>query len=300
MSGQRVRREFKPVGGERLGRFFLFLVRLLPYWLGYAVSAWVGRLAARIARQQRAIVESNLEPVLPGATPQERRRTAVVVFGHAMRAYYELLHAPFLPPERLADMVQIGGPGWEPFLEAHRQGRGAILISTHQSSFDLIGLSLASRGFPLHIFVLPEQTDSLAILHERRLELGIQAMPVSPQALRTSLRVLREGGTLVVFGDRPIKGQGTEVEFFGRPTLLPDAHVRLALRCEALVFGCFPSREADGYHLRFVPLELVRGGDEKADVRENLQRIARMMEGPIRAHPEQWHLLIQLWGADVP
>ncbi|MBN1484813.1 MAG: hypothetical protein JXA37_08835 [Chloroflexia bacterium] len=287
--------ERSPVLGERAGRLALVLARLLPYRVGRALSTCMGHLAARLVPRLRRIVEGNLKAVLPQASPRERRRTAVRVLVHAMRSYYELLHAPSLSAQQLVQMAQMEGPGWECFQEAHRQGRGVILVSTHQSSFDLIGLSLAARGFPLHIFVLPEQTDSLAVLHEKRLEMGTQALPVGPRTLRTALRALREGGTLVVFGDRPVKGQGTEVEFFGRPTVLPDAHVRLAQRCEAAILGSFPYHADDGYHLRMVPLELARSGDDQADLRENVQRVAHMIEEPIRAHPEQWHLLLPLW-----
>jgi KDO2-lipid IV(A) lauroyltransferase len=92
-----------------------------------------------------------------------------------------------------------------------------------------------------------------------------------------------------------MKGQGTEVEFFGRPTLLPDGHVRLALQTGAMVFGTFVYRENKEYQFRFVPLEMVRSGNKEADVRENAQRVARMIEAPIRAHPEQWHLFYRLW-----
>jgi Lauroyl/myristoyl acyltransferase len=45
----------------------------------------------------------------------------------------------------------------------------------------------------------------------------------------------------------------------------------------------------------FVPIELSSTGDDEADIRTGVQRLAQAMEPAIRAHPEQWHLLIRLW-----
>ena len=50
------------------------------------------------------------------------------------------------------------------------------------------------------------------------------------------------------------------------------------------------------YRLRFEPaVELVRSGNEEADVRENTARFTRVIEDYIRAHPDQWLWVHKRW-----
>src|SRR5206468_6614961 len=56
-------------------------------------------------------------------------------------------------------------------------------------------------------------------------------------------RVLRRGGVLGFLADRAITGVGERVEFFGRQTLLPSAHVALAHRTGAALVPAFTWRQ---------------------------------------------------------
>jgi KDO2-lipid IV(A) lauroyltransferase len=280
---------------ERTMRFAMFLVRLVPRWLGYPLAEWASRMFARLAPTARGIVESNLRPVLGTDDPHRLREVAIQVFGHAGRAYYEMFYLPSSPREKITALMNMEEPGWTRLQEIFRQGRGIILTSTHQSSFDLAGQAIAAHGFPMLVIALPDQDEGFAFMNRLRLFQGVQVIPAGPRALREAIRTLREGKIVVMGGDRPIKGQGTMVQFFGRPTLLPDGPVRLAMHTGAALMLAACRREQGQYWLHFQEFELIRSGDDEADVHTNAQRLALAMELVIRAHPEQWHLLLKLW-----
>lgn len=286
-------RQVRPLS-ERLMRLGLFLARILPRAIGYPLVQTIAWLWGLFSPHARGILESNLEPVLE-ENRWRRRWTALRIFVHAARQYYEMFYLPSVPPARIATMVHFDEPGWSHFIEAYRSGKGVILIAPHLSSFDLAGQAITARGYPMLVLVLPEQERGFLFLNRLREFQQTRIMPVGPKALRAALRVLSEGGIVVTGADRPIKGQGTEVEFFGRPTLLPDGHVRLALHTGSNLFLAYCRREGGRYRVNMQPIELLREGDRAACVRENVQRIARAMEPCIRAHPEQWHLFQQLW-----
>ncbi len=295
-SSLRRRRWFKQVRpiSERLMRLGLFLARVLPRPIGYPLVQAIAWLWGLFSPHARGILESNLLPVL-GENRCRRRWVALQVFVHAARQYYEMFYLPSVPPAKIATMVHFDEPGWSHFLEAYRSGKGVVLVAPHLSSFDLAGQAITARGYPMLVLVLPEQERGFLFLNRLREFQKTRIMPVGPKALRAALRVLSEGGIVVTGADRPVKGQGVEVEFFGRPTLLPDGHVRLALHTDANLFLAYCRREKGEYRVNMLPIELVRGGEREACIRENVQHLARAMEPCIRAHPEQWHLFQQLW-----
>ncbi len=290
------KKQFKQVHpiSERLMRMGLFLARVLPRAVGYPLVQTIAWLWGLFSPHARGILENNLRPVL-GESRCRRRWTALRIFVHAARQYYEMFYLPSVPPARIATMVHFDEPGWSRFVDTYNSGKGVILIAPHLSSFDLAGQALTARGYPMLVLVLPEQERGFLFLNRLREFQQTRIMPVGPKALRAALRVLAEGGIVVTGADRPIKGQGTEVEFFGRPTLLPDGHVRLALHTGAGLFLAYCRREQGQYRVNMLPIELLRAGDRETSVRENVRRIARTMEPCIRAHPEQWHLFQQLW-----
>lgn len=288
-------REASAVGGTGMMRLCLTLARVLPPRFGYALSEGLGRLAGRVLVKRRAILESNLIPVLETADRRQLRRVAVEIFAHAMRSYYDNLFMPFASREAVANAVVFDPHFWPQLVEMKAQGQPIILVVTHQSSYDLPGQVLAARGYPLSALALATPASSFTFLNDLRRQQGINVLPASPHAIRHMVRTLREGGTIALGGDRPVKGQGVEVEFFGRPTILPDAHIRLAMHTGAHVVGAFCRRREGEYHVRGYLHELVTTGNQEEDVRENVQRFARVMEGAIREHPEQWHLFLRLW-----
>ncbi len=272
----------------------LFVARVLPPRIGYAVVEQIGMLYGRLDHRLRAILESNLEPVLETSDPKRLRSVAVQVFRHFARAYYELFHLPFVPPEKIAIMANLEEPGWTQFQEHYHRGKGVIMTGIHMSSFDLGGQVILARGFPMLVLALPEEGFAL-INQMRAFQPGGRVLPVGPGAIREALRELRRGGILATGADRLIREQGTVVEFFGRPTLLPDGSVRLALHSGAALICSFVFRKENRYWIRLQPLELIRTGNPERDIRENVQQVARTIEPVVRTYPEQWHLLRRLW-----
>jgi lauroyl/myristoyl acyltransferase len=110
--------------------------------------------------------------------------------------------------------------------------------------------------------------------------------------------VLRRGGVLAFLADRAVSGVGERVEFFGRPALLPSAHVALALHTGAALVPAFAWREGRALVARIEePLEIRRTGDREADVREGVRRFAALLQRYVARHPEQWTVFEPVWRA---
>ena len=101
---------------------------------------------------------------------------------------------------------------------------------------------------------------------------------------------------LGILADRAVTGVGERVQFFGREALLPSAAVVLSLRTGAPLVPSFAGRSDGVLTASFEPpLELPSTGDRDADVREGVQRFARVLERYVRSAPEQWTVFEDFW-----
>lgn len=269
--------------------------RWAPRWFGYTVAGFIGWLSARLSPKRRSILEANLAHVLPGADRRHLRKVANEVFVHALRSYYDILYLSRVSPKKTARLITFDEPGWSQLEEVRAGGRGVVIAVTHQSSFDLAGQAISARGHPMFTLGLPAPGKTMALFNKLRTAKGLRIIPVGPRAVREAIRSLRRGEVVAIAADRPVRGQGMVIQFFGRPTLLPDAHVRLALQTGAAIFCTSVRRVGGRYHLRTEPYETTRTGDKETDIRQNAQRIAAVLEGFIRERPEQWHMFQKLW-----
>src|SRR5713101_2442583 len=262
------------------------LPRVPPGWQG-PISEVVGTLAYLGAPRQRAAVRANLAAIAPGRPLSARR-----VFVNQVRQYLEVFQIPRLDRARFDEIVRV--EGWDNFLCAQRLGKGVIFGSAHLGPVALVGQFLMTRGFTL---TLPaEKTDSefMHAVNRARQAQGLVLVPIdSTLAIH---RVIRDGGVLGILADRAVTGIGERVEFFGRPALLPSAHVALALRTGAALLPAFTWRENGLLHARIEPpLELVSTGDRGDDVRAGVQRFAALFERYLKEHPEQWTVFEPVW-----
>ena len=93
------------------------------------------------------------------------------------------------------------------------------------------------------------------------------------------------------------------MDFFGRPACTTSGIARIALRTDAAVVPGFLAWHAAErkYRLQFArALDLVRTGDEDADVRENTARFMAVIEAYVREHPDQWLWVHKRWKTRPP
>jgi lauroyl/myristoyl acyltransferase len=262
------------------------LPRVPPAWQG-PISEIVGTIAYVAAPRAREAVRANLAIIAP-----ERSLSARRVFVNQVRQYLEVFQIPRLDRARFDAIVRV--EGWDNFLCAQRLGKGVIFGSAHLGPVALVGQILMHRGYTL---TLPaEKTDSefMHAVNRARQAQGLVLVPMD-SALGIH-RVIRDSGVLGILADRAVTGVGERVEFFGRSALLPSAQVALALRTGAALVPAFAWREKGLLFARIEePLELVSTGDRDADVRAGVRRFAAILEGYIKARPEQWTVFEPVW-----
>ena len=234
-----------------------------------------------------SIIALCVATIAPGQPLSARR-----VFVNQVLQYLEVFQIPRLDRARFDAVVRV--EGWDNFLCAQRLGKGVIFGSAHLGPIALVGQILMTRGYTLTLPAEKTNSEFLLAVNRARQAQGLVLVPMD-SAIGIH-RVIRGGGALGILADRAVTGIGERVEFFGRPALLPSAHVALALRTGAALVPAFAWREKGFLMARIEePLELISTGDRDADVRAGVRKFAARLERYVREHPEQWSVFEPVW-----
>lgn len=270
-----------------LSRTAEFALPLMPGALIGPVAEAVGTLAYLASPGARRSVRANLAVIAP-----DRKTSARRVFVEQTRNYVEIFSIPRIEPERLLASLRIDG--WEHVARAYAQGKGVILASAHLGSVSFVGQMVLAHGYPVALPVEVETSEFHRSVNRARSGAGLQL--IRTDSSLGIFRVLREGKVLGILADRAVTGVGARVEFFGRPALLPTAAVVLSLRTGAPLLPSFAGRSDGVLTATFEPpLEIPKTGNRDTDVREGVQRFARVLERYVGNAPEQWTVFEDFW-----
>lgn len=193
--------------------------------------------------------------------------------------------------------------GIEQLEKARAEGRGVILVTAHLGNWELGGILLALKGFPMSVVTLEEPTTELTRWRDAyRRQVGICTHAVGPGhdfAFVEVIRTLRSGGIVAMLVDRPYAGSGLPVEFFGRKTEFSSAPALLWQHTGAAVIPAFVLHDESGRYTAFAqaPLPFTKSTEPRADLAANTQLLATHFEHVIRQHPEQWFNYVPIWPA---
>ncbi|MEP6693196.1 MAG: lysophospholipid acyltransferase family protein [Chloroflexota bacterium] len=261
----------------------------LPRALHGPFAEVVGTLAYLAAPGARRAVRGNLSVVAPG-----RDGSGVVrrVFVEQSRNYVEIFSIPRIDPQRL--IAEVSTDGWEHVAHAYEQGKGVILASAHLGPVSFVGQIVLAHGYPTALPVEVATSEFQRSVNRARGGAGLQL--IKTDSAMGIFRFLREGKVLGILADRAVTGVGERVEFFGREALLPSAAVVLSMRTGAPLVPSFAGRRSGQLTASFEPpLEIPDTGDRAADVREGVQRFARVLERYVRRSPEEWTVFEDFW-----
>ncbi len=183
--------------------------------------------------------------------------------------------------------------GMEYFLSALKCGRGVILVSAHVGNWELGGLVLSLRGYPLTTVYRPFGHRRLDRLFDaRRSARGFTTLPLG-NAVRGLTNALRSNGTVALLADRDFSRQVAAVPFFGEYARLPRGPAVLAARTGACIVPTFLIRGVDDrYLLNFLgtidPLEM-------PGIFALQRGIVEALEIVIGAYPHQWFIFDDFW-----
>ena len=283
----------------RVMRLAMTLSQYTPERIGHQLSWWAASTVSRLRPAVYRVVESNLAPVLGTIeNHQVLEQTARKVLYLALRSYFDLFRALRLPEDKMISLVDVPEATREVARSLWDREKGTVLVFPHLGNFDLGGHAILRLLPEMQLFTLPDPPPGFQLLNESRRRSGVTVTPLSTNALRDAIKLLRRGGVVSIAADRPVSDLDEPVPFFGRPARVPSGHIRLALKTGAsVVLGyCVLSPETRRYTMHLEPpMEMTRTGNRDEDLQLNMHRVLNGLESIIRSWPEQWQMFVPVW-----
>ena len=252
------------------------------------------------ARMDREALISNIHHILGEGVPREEAtRLAKKTFRRYSQYLIDLICTSRMSEEELKGLIFEASNG-EVILKAVEAGRGAILLTAHLGNWELGGVILKVLDLPVNIVYFPDRIWGVEKSRRRYREkkgVGQLAITGSPFSLVSMMQALRRNEIVCLQGDRNYGRRGVKVDFFGSPVSFPPGPVMLAMASKAPLIPIFIIHE-DGKGYRFlvedsVPIQDT--GNREEDIRENLVRVASVLERYLKEYPDQWFNFVPYW-----
>ena len=281
-----------------LFRFAGFLAPRIPAGIGYALCAFAGNVWFWLGANKQATYLSNVRTILgDAASATQVQSVARRGFQNLIKNYFDLFRNHGITREKIQQQLE-RVDGLEMLEDALKQGKGVIAGSGHFGAWDMV-IQLTAVYLKAEI-VVPNERFGPEKLFQYVLGLrksqGIEMVPLdlAPRAL---IKIIKNGGIAGLAYDRDITKTGPIVQFFGKPTQMPDGAVQLSFKYGAPVFLGFSIRQPDGrsHVILEPPLTFERTGNMQNDIQAGVQKMANIMERYIRQYPDQWLMFQKIW-----
>jgi len=273
----------------------ILLINLLPTELAMKFGDLIAFLGFSVFRIRRNVTLDNLRKSF-GDKYSEREYADIGyrAYRNFARSMIEFGMFPRLKKRGLAGLVTVEGENV--FKEALEAGRGAVLITGHFGSWELMGACLAGRGWPIDYLVGEQHNrlvNDLMNRHRKMFGIGLIEMGVAAKGV---FKAVRGGRMVAMLSDQDAGGDGTIVEFLGRPASTPKGPAAFALKTGAPQICGFIVREGSRHR---VILEKDIGfrpsGNKDDDIRGLTQAYTNILERYIRDYPDHWFWPHRRW-----
>src|SRR2546423_10760978 len=239
----------------------------------------------------------NLELAFPEKTEKERKRILRAEFTSLGRQLAELCQFPRYTPENVDQVVVYDG--LENYERAFARGKGVLFLTAHFGAWELSAFAHSLHGHRVNIVMRPMDNEYLdRMLQSYRTMHGNKVVP-KDDFVRRLLAAMKAGETVGILMDTNMTPpQGVFVDFFGIPACTASGLARIALRTDAAVVPGFTVWDSKlrKYILHFDPaVELIRTGDDQADIVANTAKFTKVIEDFIRRYPDQWLWVHRRW-----
>lgn len=267
-----------------VGILLALILARLPLRARWSFGRLLGRIAYRLAKKRRRVVEVNLSLCFPELSPEEHTALVEKNLESAGIAIVETAAVWFRNSIDFDDLVDI--EGIDELRAARAEGRGVILVGMHLSTLDFCGALLALHE-PFEAMYRRNKNKLLETVMTRG---RLRNFPkvIERDEVKEVIRGLR-AGKIVWYGPDQDYGPKHSVyaPFFGVPAATITATRRIAALCGSplVVFSHYRLEETGRYRICLERLPGTFPGEKDL---ADCTLLNRVIEKAIRVAPEQY------------
>lgn len=233
--------KFRKACAEWLIRLTINTLARLPLGALYALGALLGRLSFRLKNSNRHIAKTNLALCFPDYSADRRRKLLEKTLIENAKT---LLEALWLWRDARA-LERIGDIENECLLNRAGQ-QGAIFVTPHLGSWELLGLLTAARSDLLILYTPPKSAYVEKLSCQGRRATGGATISTSELNIKTLIRHIKNGGSVGILPDQvPAGNGGVYSPFFTRMAYTGTLVCKLANKLRCPVVFAFVLRKGD-------------------------------------------------------
>ncbi len=262
--------------------------------LGYALANFLWLF---VPKKRKILAQENIQKCL-GVDKKESVRIAKVSAVNLGSILIEVLMFPVLKNTMQSHVKIIGLEYLQNYIKsAERNGRGAVIATSHSDNWELMGGAFAQNGIPLVGVAKKQKSDGAdKFINEYRTLIGMHITYRS--GVREMYKMLDEGHFIGLIMDQDVgRNDGVVVKFFNRATNYVTGAAAMSRFKGVPIFPAFMHKNFDGTHTLEIqpPVFVERTDDKRADIYKMTQYLATLTENHIRKYPEEWFWLHDRW-----
>ncbi len=267
---------------------------MLPRWVVVRIARPAGVLAYLLNRKGRERLMDNYRHILGPGTPESEIRAATRrLFYHYVLNVLDLMRVPVMK-RRVTALVE-----FDPRVAGRlmAEGRGLLVVTGHIGNYDLAGVYLAAKAYPISAVIEPVPGGWAKTYNRYREATAMETIPIPDR--RAMIRALHRRRMLALVSDRDLTGNGILCPAFDAYRYYPRGAAVYSLRFNAplivagVVFQHEPGRRP--YRVVYKSLEFAPTGDIDADIDAFARQIAAELNDLIRRFPDQWLVFKAGW-----
>lgn len=282
-------------------RFLAALPAVLPLRISVGIGGIFGVIAFDLFRIRRSVTLENLRRAL-GSRLDERERVRVgrrsyINFAKSMVEFASLGR---LKGDDIRRLVTFHGRN--SIDEVLSRGRGAVVVTGHFGSWELLGAAAAAHGLPAD-FLVGEQSNRLVDDLMNRLRsgagIGIIARGIAARGVFASLRRNR---IVAMLTDQDARKAGIFVDFFGIPASTYPGAAQFAFRSGCPIVFCYIVRRQGERHEAFFlpPIEVRRDSERGEEVARLTAAHTKALEECVTRYPDHYFWAHRRWKTQPP
>lgn len=272
---------------EPLARWFLHSLARLPFAYNQRLGTLIGYLSYRLSPSLRQTVTTNLRKCFPDWDEQKVLALSKQSLLDNGKSLTEVGPIWLWPASKLNQLI-VDVQGEQRLTEALKRGKGAIILTPHLGSWEMVGVYLTQK-YAMTTLYRPHRIQSLSeIMIAGRKRLGGQLAPTNQSGVKQLFKAIHSGELIGMLPDQdPGDQNGVFAPFFGISTNTMVLLSRIAQKTSTPVISCWAERlpQHKGYRIHFSETSEELGNKDLAVA---LRAMNEEVEKMIRQNPTQY------------